>query len=417
MPPSHQRNAPRWSKRHWRCLALGLALLASLSFDCSGHAQVAHAARADYPENQAIVTLVPGVTIDAFDATHGTTTLEELPDGRTYVLELPTTETADDVAVQWTADPSVVTVERNYTIDLLAADQFYLEYHQFYLEFHGPAFPSVAQGQWALSTINAPAAQGISSGGGVTVAVLDTGVDPTHPALAPHLAVGGYDYISHTATISDVMGGPASGHGTFVAGLIAQVAPGARIVPFRVLDSNGLGAVATVADAVETAANDGARVINLSMGMPVPSETLHQAILYAQEHGAVVVASAGNQGASTPQYPAAWSGVVAVAGTDQNDQHASFSNYGTWISVSAPAVNLYSAYPGGFATGSGTSFATPLASGEIALLCAAQPALVSADVPRVIAQSSVDINALNPAYVDLLGAGRIDALRALTMGV
>jgi thermitase len=248
------------------------------------------------------------------------------------------------------------------------------------------------------------------------VAELDTGVDPTHPVLSSHLAMGGYDYISHTATISDVAGGPASGHGTFVAGLIAQVAPAARILPFRVLDSNGLGTVANVADAIETAVNDGVRVINMSMGTPIPSATLHHAILYAQQHDVVVVASAGNQDTSTPQYPAGWSGVVAVAGTDQNDQRASFSNFGPWISVSAPAVNLYSTYPNGFAYGSGTSFAAPLVSGEAALLRSAQPTLTSTNVDDAIAQGSVDINDLNPACEDMLGAGRIDALSALTSG-
>jgi thermitase len=248
------------------------------------------------------------------------------------------------------------------------------------------------------------------------VAVLDTGVDPTNPALAPHLAVGGYDYISHTAAMSDVLGGPASGHGTFVAGLIAQVAPGARILPFRVLDSNGLGTVATVADAIETAVGDGARVINMSMGIGISSATLHQAIRYAQQHDAVVVASAGNQDTSTPQYPAGWSGVVAVAGTDQHDQHAFFSNYGPWISISAPAVDLYSTYPNGFAYGSGTSFAAPLVAGEAALLRSAQPMLTSTNVCDAIARGSVDINDLNPAYEEMLGAGRIDALGALTVG-
>jgi subtilisin family serine protease len=380
----------------------------------SGHVQVTHASSADYNENQITVTLTPGTDIASFNAAHGTNTVHALPDEQTYVLALPVTESADAVASQWANDPSITTVEPNYTVDLLASDQFYLEFDQFYLEFQGSGFPSTAQGQWALSTIAAPTAQSINSGRGVTVAELDTGVDPTHPALSSHLAMGGYDYVSQTATMSDVVGGPASGHGTFVAGLIAQVAPAARILPFRVLNSSGLGTVASVADAIESAVNDGARVINMSMGTPIPSATLLHAILYAQQHDVVVVASAGNQNTSTPQYPAAWSGVVAVAGTDQNDQRAFFSNYGPWISVSAPAISLYSTYPNGFAYGSGTSFAAPLVSGEAALLRSAQPTLTSTNVVDAIAQGSVDINDLNPAYEDMLGAGRINALSALT---
>lgn len=407
------RNKRRSNRRYWRCLALMAVILVSLGVDRPSHARLAYAATDDYSQNQVTVTLASATSITTFNATHGTSTADALPDGHTYLVTLPATETADEATAQWATDPRVSGVEPNYNVNLLASEQFYLAFDQFYLAFDGSNFPAVAQGQWALSTIEAASAQHISSGSGITVAVLDTGLQETHPALANHIAVGGYDYISHTATISDVVGGPASGHGTFVAGLIAQVAPGARILPFRVLDANGLGTVANVADAIECAANDGAHVINLSMGMSVPSETLHQAILYAQQRGALVIASAGNQGASTPQYPAGWSGVVAVAGTDQNDLHASFSNYGPWVAVSAPAINLYSAYPGGFAYGSGTSFAAPLVSGEAALLWAAQPDLVSANVTDMIAQSSRDINALNPAFEELLGAGRIDALQAL----
>jgi subtilisin family serine protease len=131
----------------------------------------------------------------------------------------------------------------------------------------------------------------------------------------------------------------------------------------------------------------------------------------------VVVASAGNQGARTQQYPAAWSGVVAVAGTDAQDRRATFSNYGSWISVSAPAVDLYSTYPGGFAYGSGTSFAAPLVAGEVALFCAARPTLGCDEAPGVIAQSSVSIDPLNADYTGLLGAGRVNMLNALTTNV
>lgn len=402
-----------WSRGRWRYLATMLALLMMLGWGDSAHIGIARAA-ADYAENQVTVSLAPGEDIAAFNAAHSTSTAEALPDGQTYVLNLPAAITADAAVSQWTSDPGVATIEPDYGVALMTAEQFYLEFSQFYLDFHGAMLPSVAQGQWALSTIEAAAAQSLSASSAITVAVLDTGVDPTHPLLAPHLALGGYDYISQTATISDVAGGPASGHGTFVAGLIAQVAPQARILPFRVLANNGQGTASTVADAIETAVNDGARVINLSMGTTFPSVALHQAILFAQQHGVVVVASAGNDGASVPQYPAAWSGVLAVAGTDQNDRRASFSNYGPWISVSAPAVDLYSTYPNGFACGSGTSFAAALVSGEAALLQSQQPMLTATDVSNRIAQGSVDINDLNPTYEEMLGAGRIDALKAFT---
>ncbi len=402
-----------WLRRaRWRSLVFALALVAGL---CTVAPAAHHGAlaAAQYAQDQISVTLAPGTNIDAFNATHGTSTAAALPDGRTYVLDLPATETAGDAVAAWSGESDVATIEPNYAVNLLAADEAYLTFHESYLTFHGTGFPSAAQDQWALSTIEAPAAQQISTGSGVTVAVLDTGVDTTHPVLASRIALGGYDYISHTTTISDVVGGPASGHGTFVAGLIAQVAPGAALLPFRVLDSSGVGTVGDVADAIETAANDGARIINMSMGMDIPSDTLHAAILYAQQRGAIIVASAGNLNTTVEQFPAAWDGVVAVAGTDQYDRRASFSNYGSWISVSAPSVDLYSTYPGGYADGSGTSFAAPLVSGELALVGAAQPAPSADTLAGAVADSSVPIDALNPAYAGLLGAGRIDALLAL----
>lgn len=396
-------------------LTLVAALLVMLGVTWPNHGQVARAATTSYAQNQVTVTLAPGTSIAAFNAAHGTTTAQALPDGQTFVVDLPATETVNTAVTDLTGDPTVTTAEPNYTVDLMAAEQFYLSFDQIYIDFQGTTWPSKAQGQWALSKIDAPSAQTETSGSGVTVAVLDTGVDPTHPVLAPHLVQGGYDYISQTATMSDVVGGPASGHGTFVAGLIAQVAPNARILPFRVLDSNGQGTVANVANAIEAAVNDGAQVINLSMGMAISSNVLHEAITYAQDHGVIVVASTGNQDSTTPQYPAAWDGVVSVAGTDQNDRHASFSNYGTWVSVSAPGVNLYSTYPGGYAYGSGTSFAAPLVAGEAALLWAATPSLDAEHVTGAIEQGSVDINSNNPGYQDMLGNGRIDAATALTV--
>jgi subtilisin family serine protease len=403
-----------WHEGRWQSLVVALVFVVGL---CTVPPAVRHAALAanTSDQNEISVILAPGTDIDAFDATHGTTTIAALPDGQTYVLGLPSSQTASDAIASWSGESDIKTIEPNDAVNFLAADESYLTFHESYLTFHGADFPSVALGQWALSTIEAPAAQQLSVGGGVTVAVLDTGLDTTHPALASRIAPGGYDYISHTSVISDVVGGPASGHGTFVAGLIAQVAPGATILPFRVLDTTGMGTVGNVASAIEDAADRRVRVINMSMGMAVFSPTLQEAILYAQTRGTVIVASAGNLDTTAEQYPAALDGVMAVAGTDQLDHHASFSNYGSWIGVSAPAVDLYSTYPGGYAEGSGTSFAAPLVSGELALLLAAQPALPGDAAEESIAAGSVPIDAINPGYAGLLGEGRIDALRALNV--
>jgi subtilisin family serine protease len=362
------------------------------------------------------VTLLRGTDINAFDAAHRTSMVGALPDGQTYVLKPAPEASLSRCTTALRSDPSVLSVESNAPLDLLAAEKFYLAADKFYLGADGSTFPITAQNQWALSTVEATAALSISQGAGITVAVIDTGVDPTHPALAGHIAQGGYDYISQTATISDVAGGGATGHGTFIAGLIAQLAPQALILPFRVLDPNGYGTVANVAQAIETATNEGARVINLSMGTQSPSPTLLQAILYAQMHNVLVVASGGNDASTVPQYPAGWAGwgtVMSVAGTDQHDKLAAFSNYGPWITVSAPAVDLVSTYPGGYADGSGTSFAAPLAAAEAALVLAAHPSLNAQTASAKIAQYSVDVSDNNPGFDGLMGEGRIDAGYAL----
>src|SRR5262249_43337979 len=156
-----------------------------------------------------------------------------LPDGRTYVMTLASGTPVSSATAALAGDPSVVSIESNAPLDLLAAEKFYLGADKFYIAADGSTFPITAENQWALSTVEATAALSISQGAGITVAVVDTGVDTTHPNLAGRIAQGGYDYISQTATISDVAGGEATGHGTFIAGLIAQLAPQASILPFR----------------------------------------------------------------------------------------------------------------------------------------------------------------------------------------
>lgn len=296
----------------------------------------------------------------------------------------------------------------------LGFDPFYLGFDPFYLGFDQAAFAPAAVNQWALTTIQAAAAQQMSTGQGITVAVLDTGVDTSHRLLAAHIAPGGYDYVNQTTVISDVMGGLASGHGTFVAGLIAQVAPNARILPYRVIDTNGQADANNVAAAIIAAVNAGASVINMSMDISVTVPVLQSAVQYAHDHGVAMVAAAGNQSSALPHYPAAYSGVTGVAGTTATDTLASFSNYGSWVTVSAPSTGLLSTYPGGgYAAGSGTSFAAPLVAGEIALLCAAHTNTSCADNAQKVTDGSVSITAVNPGYADMLGAGRINALLSL----
>jgi subtilisin family serine protease len=288
----------------------------------------------------------------------------------------------------------------------------------------------------------------------VIVATIDSGADYSHPALR-RVLTGGYDFVadrpyqfasaaalnesstsfldeSSTAFLDDwstaflddwstafldqsaatFLDAANAGrtHGTMVAGIIAAMAPEAMIMPLRVFDEKGEADVFTIAKAVSYAVHNGASVINMSFGLHEHSFTLAEAIEYALEKGVIVVASAGNNATATPQYPAAYPGVIAVASTDMLDRKAEFSNYGPHVAVSAPGVNIISSYSADYySIASGTSFSAPMVAGEAALLLS-----LGLKPGEVIPSSVKNIDRLNPPYSHQLGAGRIDVQRALS---
>ncbi|GAQ17889.1 thermophilic serine proteinase precursor [Oceanobacillus picturae] len=205
------------------------------------------------------------------------------------------------------------------------------------------------------------------------VAVLDTGVDYNHPDLDGKTNRG-YDFVDRDYTPFD-----ANGHGTHVAGIaaaetnngtgIAGMAPNTKILAVRVLDASGNGSLANIANGIRYAADNGAEVINLSLGCACNTQTLESAVNYAWNNGSVVVAAAGNDGTSQQFQPASYANAIAVGAVDRNNNKASFSNYGTWVDVSAPGVDIASTYPGNSYTYmSGTSMASPYVAGQAALL-------------------------------------------------
>jgi thermitase len=262
-------------------------------------------------------------------------------------------------------------------------------------------------GQWAPTVMRLPQAFRVTRGAGVTVAVLDTGVDTTHPALAGHV-IDGYDFVDNDTDPSEVgIAGVdrAYGHGTFVSGLVALAAPDARIMPVRVLDPNGMGDVWRLAKSMVWAAVNGADVINLSLGTNTRTHVANELIsdLAVSGRGIVVVAAAGNAASSQPEFPAGEGGsrVLSVGATTPSDTLASFSDFGSWVDVSAPGVSVWSTIPGGqYATWSGTSMATGLASGQAALVRAAYPYLSAQTVISRITNTARRINGPVPMRID-----------------
>jgi subtilisin family serine protease len=255
------------------------------------------------------------------------------------------------------------------------------------------------QSQWAPTLIRLPQAFTVTRGAGVTIAVLDTGVDFTHPALAGHL-VGGYDFVDNDADPSEVgIAGVnrAYGHGTFVTGLVALAAPAARIMAVRVLDPNGLSDVWRLSKAMVWAAANGADVMNLSLGTYTHTHIANELIanISTNGRGVVVVAAAGNASSNVPQYPAAEGGsrVLSVGASTPTDTLASFSDYGSWVRVAAPGVSVWSTLPGGqYAAWNGTSMASGLAAGQAGLVRAAYPTLNAQNIISRIGSTSAKIS-------------------------
>ncbi len=266
-----------------------------------------------------------------------------------------------------------------------------------------PLFPS----QWNMPAVGIPDAWSSSLGAGVVVAVIDTGVDATHPDLAGRV-------LPEIDLLPEVTPAPEqNAHGTRVASLIAGgldgvgmtgVAPQSGILPVSALDPAGFGDSSTVARAIIAAADAGARVINLSLGGPDPDPVLDEACAYAFAKGAVVVAAGGNSYSSGNwvQYPAASPHVLGVASTDGAGSPSAFSNTGPHIDLAAPGEGILAAIPGaGYSTESGTSFSAPHVAGAAALVLSANPNLSAAEAASVIQSTALD---------DLSGNGRDDQL-------
>ena len=238
--------------------------------------------------------------------------------------------------------------------------------------------------QWGMVKIQAPEAWGITQGSSdVKVAILDTGIDQNHEDLAAKI-VANKNFTTST-TVDDKYG-----HGTHVAGIAAAITNNSRgvagagfnssLMNVKVLGDNGSGYYSWIANGIIWAADNGAKVINLSLGGTSGSSTLESAVNYAWGKGAVLVAAAGNDNTASPLYPAYYTNVVAVAATDQDDGKASFSNYGSWVDIAAPGVDIFSTLPNhtnrigilNYGSLSGTSMATPHVAGVAALVWASE---------------------------------------------
>ncbi|MET7681545.1 type VII secretion-associated serine protease mycosin [Streptomyces sp. NPDC005423] len=299
-------------------------------------------------------------------------------------------------------------------------------------------FPSTSYAgrPWALQRVNLDELWAQSTGKGVKVAVIDTGVDVKNAQLtsAVDASLGENLLPTRNSKGEKIDRGNARGttdtvgHGTRVAGIIAAraakgtgfvgLAPDATIIPVKQNDAEGDGTAATLAAAIRHAVDKGAGVINISQDTAnavAPADSLRQAVDYALAHRAVVVASAGNDGLGgnvKVTYPASYQGVLAVAASDRNNERASFSQSGDFVGVAAPGVDMISTVPGGgHCSDNGTSFSAPYVAGVAALLKAKYPKWTA---DEIVAQIEQTAERSISGHDRLVGWGVVDPVKALT---
>ncbi|HOZ39029.1 MAG TPA: S8 family serine peptidase, partial [Anaerolineaceae bacterium] len=389
-----------------------------------------------YASDHLIVKLRPEVRLDKHSLTTHVSSLDRMLTNLqatefrqvrglldTYRLELATGHDILSAVAALNEDPAVEYAEPDYLAHFASV----------------PNDPRYAE-QWGLEKIQVEGAWDQTMGDpNVIIAVIDSGIDLTHEDLSPNLWTNpgeiagngldddnndfvddtrGWNFVNSTNEVDDSIG-----HGSLVAGVaaakinneigVAGVCGNCSIMPVKVSQASGIANYSDIAAGVAYAAQKGASVINISLGGYADSITLKNAINAAVAQNIVVVAGAGNDNSSNLFYPAAYENVIAVAGTDENDVKVDSSNYGGWVDVSAPGVDILSTTLGGYSSDSGTSYTSPFVAGVAGLLLSQHPDWTPAMIQGQFAHMSDNIDSLNAGFEGMLGAGRINATQAM----
>lgn len=316
---------------------------------------------------------------------------------------------------------SYVEMDKIYSVDFTPNDPFYLTPTQ--------TSNNGLQSQWGLRRTNPEGAwdQAVNLTSTQIIAILDTGIDPNHPDLASKI------FMPRNFTTSDPNDYIDRGnHGTHVAGIAAAVTNNltgiagmsfntARIMPLKVLGDNGDGLNSWIIEAILFAVNNGARVINMSLGGAPYDQAFQDAITFAWERGCVIVASTGNRGHEQIQYPAGYNFVLAVSATNEQNNRASFANWGSHVGITAPGTAILSTtptYPApdslqNYDTFNGTSQSTPFVSGLAAMLFAIYPNLTNQGVVQLMQRGANMINSDTKEWTSFFGYGLLDATNAV----
>jgi subtilisin family serine protease len=383
--------------------ASGLALAALLA----AIAPHSHAAQGgndqDYARGRILVEANAGVTVDQLDKllkVHGGKA-RKIGQANMHIVDLPANASEVAVVAQLKSRPEFKFVELDRRVKASYA-------------VNDPYSGS----EWHLAKIGATTAWDTTQGSGVTIAILDSGVDAAHPDLQANLVAGYNSYDGNTDT-SDVCG-----HGTAVAGTaaarsdngqgVAGVAGQAKIMPVRIAYNDPTyGCYAyysTIASGLTWAADHGARIANISYAGVAGSATIQSAANYMKSKGGLVFVAAGNAGIDENITPS--TSMIVVSATDSTDAKASWSSYGSFVTLAAPGAGIWTTSKGGiYQAWNGTSFASPVAAGAAALIMAARPDLPAAQVESLLESTALDLGTVGRD--SLYGYGRVNAAAAV----
>lgn len=384
-------------------LSLVTALAWPATFASAGTPSASGGSKAQYSADRFLVKFkpgTPGARIASINRSEGVVQRANIHQIGVRVLNVPKGKTVEDMVARYAKNPNVSFAEPDYVASATTV----------------PDDPYFTR-QSGARQINAPAAWDKTTGdSGVTIAILDTGLDMTHPDIADRW-IPGADFVEGDGDPAD-----DGGHGTRVTGIaaatgnnqtgVAGVDWQARIMPVKVLDNEGNGTWSTAAQGITFAADNGARVLNMSFSGTSDSETLHSAVQYAFAKGCVIVATSGNDGIELTKYPCSYPEVLAVGSANASEGVSSFSTYGSHLDVVAPGEGIdTTAINGRYGLFTGTSAAAPFVSGVAALMLAVRPDAAPADVMAAIRASARDLG--EPGWDKFYGWGHLDAAAAV----
>jgi thermitase len=403
-----------------RLLTAILALMLLLA-PATGHASTSSASPSVRP-GEVVLRLAPGHTLNDKALPNGprsaslATALRSIgaigarplrPGSDTYLLKITPTTDPRAATVRLAALPAVLFAEPNHLRSAARTPG-----------------DEVAGEQWALGAIRAFDAWDVTTGAGITIALLDTGVSPTHPDLKENL-LPGFDFRNVDEDARD-----DDGHGTYTAGVaaargdngigIAGICWACKILPVKVLDRRGQGDDATIAAGIRFAVDHGARIISMSLGGPEDTRVMREAVAYARDRGVLIVAASGNGQAdgNLPNYPAAYPSVLAVSATGRDEAVTAFSTTGDFVDIAAPGAGVWSTFwtrteGDGYGAANGTSAACPHVAGAAALLLSVRPELTAEQAGELLQLGADDLGP--PGRDAAYGAGRLNLVRPLQL--